>query len=323
MNNHNESNKIIINFIYQCRENIIIETDINNKFETSINELCSRLNIDKASIFFLYNGNTLSPDDFDKSISYVISSNDRQIKKMNILVYKKDLESDPENEVIQLDDINIMLIIDSSNVYEIKEKKNESLKTIIQNENSEIKLGLNKFEFKYRNQKINLDKKFEDIADEYDKKINRIPIEANHKEKVIVKFVNDKFGEKRIICFPQDIIENVIKNHFFEIERAHKFKNDVLSNYYFKYKNKDINLSKTIDELRNDDNNPVTDASMYKFDRENNPNIDPNEPNEIEISVIKKPCWVRYKCIFLSTIITLIFGSLGVVLNVIFQKKNK
>ena len=197
------------------------------------------------------------------------------------------------------------------------------MKTIIQNENSENKLDLDKFEFIYRNQKINLDEKFEDIEDEYDKNINRIAIEANHKEKVIVKFVNDKFGEKRIICFPQDIIENVIKNHFFEIERAHKFKNDVLSNYYFKYKNKDINLSKTIDELRNDDNNPVTDASMYKFDRENNPNIEPNEPNEIEISVIKKPCWVRYKCIFLSTIISLIIGSLGVVLNVIVQKKNK
>jgi len=83
MNNHNESdNKIIINFIYQCRENIKIETDINNKFETAINELCSRLNIDKTSIFFLYNGNSLKPDDFDKSISNIISSDNRQIKEM-------------------------------------------------------------------------------------------------------------------------------------------------------------------------------------------------------------------------------------------------
>ena len=317
MNNHSESDKIIINFIYQCRENIKIETDINNKFETAINELCSRLNIDKTSIFFLYNGNSLKPDDFDKSISNIISSDNRQIKEMYIIVYKKALESESENEVIQSDDINIMLIIDSHNVYELKGKKDESLKTIIQNENSEIKLGLNIFEFIYRNKQINLDEKFEDIADEYDKKINRIAIEANHKEKVIVKFVNDEFGEKRIICFPQDIIINVIKNNFFEIERDHIF------NYYFKYKNKDINLSKTIDELRNDDNNTMTDASMNKIYRENNPNIDPNEPNEIEINVIKKPWCARNKWIYILIIISVLIGSLGALAGALGQKNNK
>ena len=67
----------------------------------------------------------------------------------------------------------------------------------------------------------------------------------------------------------------------------------------------------------------MTDASMNKIYRENNPNIDPNEPNEIEISVIKKPCWVRYKWIFILIIIALIIGSLGAALNVIAQKNNK
>jgi len=210
-----------------------------------------------------------------------------------------------------------MLIIDSHNVYELKGKKDESLKTIIQNENSEIKLGLNIFEFIYRNKQINLDEKFEDIADEYDKKINRIAIEANHKEKVIVKFVNDEFGEKRIICFPQDIIINVIKNNFFEIERDHIF------NYYFKYKNKDINLSKTIDELRNDDNNTMTDASMNKIYRENNPNIDPNELYEIEINAIKKPWCARNKWIYILIIISVLIGSLGALAGALGQKNNK
>ena len=197
------------------------------------------------------------------------------------------------------------------------------MKTIIQNENSEIKLGLNIFEFIYRNKQINLDEKFEDIADEYDKKINRIAIEANHKEKVIVKFVNDEFGEKRIICFPQDIIKNVIKNNFFEIEREHIFNTDVLLNYYFKYKNKDINLSKTIDELRNDDNNTMTDASMNKIYRENNPNIDPNEPNEIEISVIKKPWCARNKWIYILIIISVLIAALGALAGAGGQKNNK
>ena len=81
MNSLNKTDKIRINLIYQCIENIPIETDINNKFETVINELSLRKNIDKASIFLIYNGNSLNPVDLDKSISYIISIKDKQIKK--------------------------------------------------------------------------------------------------------------------------------------------------------------------------------------------------------------------------------------------------
>mgnify|MGYP002626950581 CR=1 FL=1 len=77
MNSLNKTDKIRINLIYQCIENIPIETDINNKFETVINELSLRKNIDKASIFLIYNGNSLNPVDFDKSISYIISVKDK------------------------------------------------------------------------------------------------------------------------------------------------------------------------------------------------------------------------------------------------------
>ena len=169
MNSQNATDKIRINFIYQCIENIPIETDINNKFETVRNELSLRKNIDKASIFFVYNGNSLNPVDFDKSINYIISLNDRQIKKMNILVYNIDLLS--EKEFVQSDYVNIMLIVNSINIFILKGKKDETLKTIIQNGNSEIKSESDQFEFIYRNNYINLAEKFEDIADKYDKKL--------------------------------------------------------------------------------------------------------------------------------------------------------
>ena len=307
MNNHSESDKIIINFIYQCSENIKIETDINNKLETAINELCSRLNIDKISIFFLYNGNSLNPDDFDKSISSIISSNDMQINKMIILVYKID------PELIQSDDISIMLIIDSRNLYIYKGKKAQALKTIIQNENSENKLDLDNFEFIYRNYQINLDENFEDIADEYDKKINRLTIEANHKEKIIVKFVNDEFGDKRIICFPQDIIGNVIKYQCFAQITAMMSlpKIDIRFIYFFKYKNKEINFKKTINELYYDninnkepiDNTSINDTNVYSITPKN---IIPHEIKEMEINIIKKTCCQQYKS-------SIIFGLVVVV----------
>jgi len=150
----------------------------------------------------LYNGNLLKSDNFNETILSFMNSYDKQLKEINILVYRK--EDELEVDIIPSDDINIMLIIDSQNVSKLQGKMNETLKTIIERDNPNIISDLDKLEFIYRNKVINLDNKFEDIADEYDKKINGLTINVNHKEKVIIKFINDKFGEKRIICLAQD-----------------------------------------------------------------------------------------------------------------------
>ena len=306
MNSQNQPDRIKIYFIYQCIENIPIETDINNKFETVINELSSRKNIDKSSIFFIYNGISLNPVDFDKSISYIISLNDRQIKKMNILVYNINLIS--EKDVQQSDYVNIMLIVDSVNIFILKGKKAETLKTIIENGNSEIKLELNQCEFIYRNKKINLYEKFDDVADQYDKKINRLAIEANYREKLVVKFTGDEFGEKRVLCFPQDIIGNIIKYKCFaEITQIiSQYDKDIHSLYFFKYKNKEIKFGKTFSELFNDNKNEAKDATLITDISVNNitsKNITPNENKEIEINIIKKTYFQRYKILIISIII--------------------
>lgn len=163
---HNQSDKIIISFIYESSKVIKIECDINDKFELVVNELSSKLNIEKSSLFFLYNGNSLNFDNFNEKILSIINSYDKQLKEINILVYRIEVD------IIQLEDINIILIIDSQNVFKLQGKKDETLKTIIERDNPNIISDLDKLEFIYRNKVINLDKKFEDIADEYDKKIN-------------------------------------------------------------------------------------------------------------------------------------------------------
>ena len=95
-----------------------------------------------------------------------------------------------------------MMIVNSDDLFILKGKKAEILKTIIENGNSEIKLELEQFKFIYRNKQVyQFDEKFDDIEDKYDKKINRLAIEANHIEKIVVKFANDTIGEKRILCY--------------------------------------------------------------------------------------------------------------------------
>ena len=162
----------------------------------------------------MYNGNLLNSDNFNETILSIMNSYDKQLKEINILVYRKDEEL--EVDIIQLDEINIMLIFDSQSVFKLQGKRNETLKTIIERDNQSIISDLDKIEFIYRSRVINLDKKFEDIADEYDKKINRLTINVNHKEKIIIKFINDKFGEKRIICLGQDKIGEIIKKYLLE-----------------------------------------------------------------------------------------------------------
>ena len=271
-----------------------------------MNELSLRKNIDKTSIFFLYNGNSLNPVDLDKSISYIISIKDRQIKKINIFVYNIDLIS--EKEFQQSDYINIMLIVNSVDIFILKGKKDETFKTIIENRNSEIKLGLDQFEFIYRNKYINLYEKFDEIADKYDKKINRLTIEANHTEKIVVKFANDEFGEKRILCNPQDRIGNIIKyNCFVQITNLISQSNkSIHSIYFFKYKNKEIEFEKTISELYNDNINEANDANMISYISVNNiisKNTTPNENKEIEINIIKKTFFEKYKLVIIISII--------------------
>ena len=94
------------------------------------------------------------------------------------------------------------MIANSDDLFILKGKKAEILKTIIENGNSEIKLELEQFKFIYRNKQVyQFDEKFDDIEDKYDKKINRLAIEANHIEKIVVKFANDAIGVKRILCY--------------------------------------------------------------------------------------------------------------------------
>jgi len=300
---HNQSDKINISFIYKASEIIKIECDINDKFEKVINELSSKLNIEKSSLFFLYNGNLLKSDNFNETILSLMNSYDKQIKEINILVYRK--EDELEVDIIPSDDINIMLIIDSQNVSKLQGKMNETLKTIIERDNPNIISDLDKLEFIYRNKVINLDNKFEDIADKYDKKINGLTINVNHKEKVIIKFINDKFGEKRIICLAQDKIGEVIKKYLFENGILDFMKK--IEQYYFKYKNIDINLEKTINELYNDNNKTDNNDSMHKITSQN---INSNELREIEIKVIEKSFCQKYYLlfIFVPLIVILING---------------
>ena len=304
---NDQSKKIIVSFNYESIEIIDIQCDINDKFETIINELSMKLNIEKTSLFFLYDGRILNSGNFDEKISSIINSNDKKIKKINMLAYRK--EHELEKDILQSKNINILLIIDSHDVKKAQGKMSETLKEIIQKENSNIISEIDKFKFIYKNKKIDLDKKFEEIADDYDKKIYGMTINVNHIEKVIVNFVIDKTQEKRILCLPQEKIEDVIIKNIAPMSIYVLNIKQYFNSYFFKYKNKEIELKKTIEELYND----KSEESLQKkslsdsISEVTSPIANTNELKEIKIEIITKTCCQRYKCLFLIiSIFTLI-----------------
>ena len=305
MGNHNDSKKIVIKFNYESSEIIKIECNINDKLKKAINKFAKMKNVEITNLIFLYNGKLL---DSDESISNIINSSDKISGEINILAYLTNPESN---------DINILLIIDSQTVIKLKGKKDDILETILQKENSIISSNLDKFEFLYKDTNINLDKTFEDIADEYDKSINRLIIYANHKEKFAVKFINDKLEEKIQICFPNDKMDDIIKKYCYE-------NGNLNPNYYFfKYENNDNIFGKTINELYNDsnelnnNNNLTTNTSIKNISQTN------TEFKEIEIKVIEKSCWQKHKVTIISSTISILFSGIIITIGNIYGQKKK
>ena len=305
MGNHNDSKKIVIKFNYESSEIIKIECNINDKLKKAINKFAKMKNVEITNLIFLYNGKLL---DSDESISNIINSSDKISGEINILAYLNNPESN---------DINILLIIDSQTIIKLKGKKDDILETILQKENSIISSNLDQFEILYKDTNINLDKTFEDIADEYDKSINRLIIYANHKEKFAVKFINDKLEEKIQICFPNDKMDDIIKKYCCE-------NGNLNPNYYFfKYENNDNIFGKTINELYNDsnelnnNNNLTTNTSIKNISQTN------TEFKEIEIKVIEKSCWQKHKVIIISSTISILFSGIIITIGYIYGQKKK
>ncbi len=92
--------------------------------------------------------------------------------------------------------------------------------------------------------------------------------------------------------------------------------------YFFKYENNDNIFGKTINELYNDsnelntNNNLTTNTSIKDISQTN------TEFKEIEIKVIEKSCWQKYKFKIISIIsVSLFSGIINTIASIYGQKK--
>ena len=232
-NNVPKNEKIILKIIYE-QIPTEIKCELSDILENVLTKFSKSNNINYSTIYFLYSGSTLPPDQLKKPINEIITTGDKNEKIMTLLVYHLEFEINQEDEII------IILIIESRKIENVKGKKGEIIKNIIK---SSIKLELNWCTFKYKGNLINIEKKFDDIADGEDKRQLKIEITVNYTIPLIINFAFVeccRIYNYRIKCLLGDKINSIIEKYFDQNHLDSRdynlyYENKILDNYFRKY----------------------------------------------------------------------------------------
>ena len=187
--NEQNENKITLQVIYEQRPTTF-KCDLNEILEKHLINFSNDNKLNYNSVCFLYSGSSLNRNELKKPINEIIKPVDLNEKRMLLLAYQL------EFDIIQEDEIIVILSIESVKIEKLTGKKGDKIKDIIRDS---IKLDLNYCTFKYRNKIIDLEKKFDDIVDNEDKKKLKIDLTVNYTIPLIVYFVNKK--KKKYILF--------------------------------------------------------------------------------------------------------------------------
>ena len=295
------------------------QRDGNENLKNFFNFFASSIGMAPNLIVLLYNGTALKGEDFKKTIWKTMNNADKQSKKMHIVAIKIDPEQSQHPP--GPNDINILLIINEKKATRIRGEKGEPIKNIIQR----AKIGKNKnymkLPFNLRNQKIDLNKKFDDLANESDKQekelilkiddininnkenINVLPnlINTNNNVNIKVNFYYEKIGIKSLNCPPQQKLDEIF-DQYCEENNLDKQKLRFLTrnNECIKYQESISDLYNRIGNGQNVDttNNFIMDNSFMGNNQINI--VNPAKEVNIKVSYFNDsgnevPCYKKYK----------------------------
>jgi len=280
--------------------------DLTEILENRLIEFTNKNKLDYQSIYYLYSGSQLYPPELKKPVSEIINPEDAKDKIMQILACQLEFKNNQEDEII------IILSIESVKIIKLTGKRGEEIKNIIKNS---IKLDLNWCTFKYKKNEIDLEQKFDDIADDEDKKQKIINLTVNYTIPLIVNFV---YGKKKypIQCLLKDRINDKIDDYFdgkkLDSDDYDLFyENKKFERYHFKIFYEMISEDKIQKSFQIDNIDNITVKSFPSCESideftKNKFKVDEKKiaapineiirrQIEINIKIIKKPCSIRYK----------------------------
>ena len=224
LNHEEDEMELIISYESQKVEKI--KCKMSEKIEDILTKFANKINVDYSSFMILYSGKALVNNDLKSTFFQVMSTHDKIQKSMSILIYTKSTIF-LSGQVF----IKILLIINSTNVFELKGKKNESIKSILKRNETKIGKDIDSLIIKYGNDEIDINKKFDDIANETDKKFSGITLSAYSDDSnypITVVFEDSNNKKEEIDCYIDDKIEDICKIYCSR-------KNKSIKDFYFKY----------------------------------------------------------------------------------------
>ena len=159
------------------------ECETKELLETYIKKFTKEFQLNYSSYIVLYGARALFGEELKIPISKIISKIDKQNKKMALLLI--------ENSGFDMhdqDEILIILTIESAKKPTLKGIKGQTLKEIIQ-ENNIIQIDLKWCIFKYKENEIDINKKFDDIANNEDKTTSTMILTLNFTIPLIVNYI--------------------------------------------------------------------------------------------------------------------------------------
>ena len=306
-------NKFIeIKIIYECHE-VKLESSLNDKLDDVINKFSTKINMEKSNLYFLYDGRMIGQDEYKKTILEIMNESDKDSNTLVILAYIKD----NQENYLKSEDITILLIKTTKEVITLKGKRNETFKEIFEKSKEIISFDFNNYEFNYRNnKKINLNEKFDDIAVEDDQKLNGLTLYAICTNKIYIKFINEKLGNRNFVSNDEEKLEDLFKKY---CSSTNQKREDLI----FKSGEQILDKAKTLGDICNENKSIYIDKSTDNVVNNSQAfTIIENNNKQIEINVVIKTCCQKHKklVIILSIIGTIIVGIIiGVIINSIIE----
>ena len=228
--------ELIISYESQAIE--ILYCNLEDKLDDVLLKFATKKNLKDCSFLALYGGNVVSENNSKKTISEIINTRDKYDKKMSMLLYRQNPSSDNQKNK----NINIVLMIDPQKIFVLQGTKEETIKAILQKNSSKIDINIHSFVFKYGKENIDINKKFDDIANEIDQKFSGITLYAFTNRKLNVNFIFNNYKQFRTECFFEDSIRKICTIYCVS-------NNKNINNCLFKFDLKDINLDQTFNQL--------------------------------------------------------------------------
>ena len=293
-----ESDEIILIIIYESQNINVIKCKADDKIKDILIAFAANINLDYSSLLILYTGKTLGNDDLNQTFFFIMNLEDKKSQVVNLLIYRKF-----PNVFQEKNDINVILIIDSKNVFVLKGKKQEKIKDIINRNNYIIGTNIHSYIFKYGMREISINKKFDDLANFIDKIFSGMTLLVYSKHPLKVEFVNINCRTVAIDCFWEDKIKDICKIYCSEINKKVK-------DFTFIYGTVELDINQSFSQMLssiNDLNSKMKIPIINETCEENN--VTNNYFKIIEINANEhESCFKRHKklLIIISMIIIII-----------------